>query len=810
MSVRPTLRLVSIVPLAVLAASAPLQAQEESTNPAPSEAVPAPSGEARPALPPARPRGLRPQPEQASAPGLRDDDAISNIQFPNPDVRAILAFYEQLTGKQTIYDNTVQGQVNIVVNRQVSRDEAVRIIETALLINGFNLVPGPGNIVKVIGSTKNARQYAVPILSDIRDLPENDHIISFLFKLEYADPTEVQQAISQYVAPSPYTVFVPLPKSQSLIVTESSNVVRQIIRVVEALDQPPAEVVSEFISLERADAKDIVEKLTVMFEKQPSSTGATNAPQSPSYPPPPNWAPPVPGPGGEPGQQQPNATGQGQGPASVTLSEDSLIIGKIKITADIRTNRIHVVTRPINMPFVRRLVAEYDSNISFGEPSKRTLRFVAAGEVLDVVVSAITEPGVKVEEGNASGTSGRSSSGATVSRGNVVNQNGNNGGSVSLGAEELSTKEVDTMPESRTVGGTRIIADKRANAIIVLGNQEVKDKIFRVLDQIDVRAPQVMLTAVIGELTLNDDEEFGVDYIQSLGRSLTTTGTGGTTTVTTNPATGFAGISRNTGVPITDLANLVSATSLASAGATGGFTGFIGATKSLEIIVHALESTGRFRITSRPMVFTSNNKQAIIASGQEIAIPGVTTSGYTGGDTLTTQSSVQYKEVDLKLEVMPLINSDREVTLDIVQEVNSVSGSTVISGNVIPTIARRRIKTNVTVANEATIVLGGLVQESKDNSRSGIPVLSRIPVLGSLFGNKKKTTKRTELVVLLRPTVTYGTTEAVTAGERVQEGLDFPPDLEATLDPPGMRVNANPPANNKRASKAKPQLRSNR
>jgi len=802
MRVRSPFRLIHVVPLAaVLSASAPLQAQEEAAEPLP-PAVPAapeqPAGENAPL-----PRRLRPQPQQASVPGAREEDMVTNIQFANSDVRAVLAFYEQLTGRQAIYDNTVQGQVNIVINRSVTHEEAVRIVETALLINGFSLVPGPGNIVKVIGASKNARQYAVPILSDIRDLPENDHIVSFLFKLEYAEPVEVQQAVSQYIAPSPYTVFVPLLKSQSLIVTESSNVVRMIARVVEALDHPPAEVVSEFISLERADAKDIVEKLTAMFEKQPGQNGTTTGVPSPAFP-----APPPP-PGGEPGQTQGQAQGGG-GNSSVTLSEDSLIIGKIKLTADVRTNRIHVVTRPINMPFIRRLVAEYDSDISFGEPSKRVLRYVAAGDVLDVVVRAIAEPGVKIEEGSASsGTSGRSGNGASVNTGGSIYQGGNggNGSSVSLGSEELATQEVDTMPESRTVGSTRIIADKRANAIIVLGNQEAKDKIFRVLDQIDVRAPQVLLTAVIGELTLNNDEEFGVDYIYSLGRQVTTTTNNGTTTTTYNPATGFAGIARNTGVPVADFASLVNATSLASAGATGGFTGFIGATKSLEIIVNALESSGRFRITSRPMVFTSNNKKAIIASGQQIAVPQNTTSGFTGGNNeLVSTSSIQYKDVVLKLEVMPLINSDREVTLDIVQEVNSVSGSTVISGNTIPTISARRIKTTVSVANEATVVLGGLVQESKDNSRAGLPVLSRIPVLGSLFGNKKKSTKRTELIVLLRPTVTYGASEAINAGERAQQGLDFPPDLEATLDAPATRVNANPPAN---SGKAKPKLRSN-
>ena len=699
---------------------------------------------------------LRPQPGQPRSPEGASGEMIPNIQFPNADVRAVLDFYEKLTGKRPLYDGTVQGQVNIVVTRPVTYEEAVRIIETALLINGFTLVPGPGDIVKVLGPGKNARQFGVPILSDFNALPENDQIVSFLFRLDYADPVEVQQAITPYVAPSPYTWFLPMPKSQSILITESSGVIRMLAKVIEELDKPPAEVISEFFSLKRADAADVVEKLTKMFE--------TPADQATRQPPPSN-----------PGQPPPNAAGSSAG---VTLSENSLIVGKINLTADVRTNRIHVVTRPVNLPFIRRLIAEYDSDVSFGEPMTRQLRFVAAGEVLDVIVDAIREPGVKVEETTATPTS---RTGTTTSQ-----TSSSTSGGVSLGTEELATPEADTAPVSKIVGSTRIIADKRANTIIVLGNDDVKNKISRVIDEIDIRAPQVMLTAVVGELILNEDEEFGVDYIQSLGReSVTTTDANGNVVTVNRAARGFAGIARNTAAPIIDIRNLTDAASLAAAG--GGVTAFIGITNSLEMIVRALEGTGRFRITSRPMVFTSNNKKAIITSGQQVAVPQNTTTGFNAGDLVTT-ASVSYKDVVLKLEVLPLINSENEVTLDIIQEVNSINGYTVVGENSIPTINARKIKTTVTVANEATIVLGGLVQETKEKSRSIVPVLGNIPLLGKLFSHEKEALRRTELVVLLRPTVTHTPTDAVIAGEKAQERLALPPDLEATLDPPGARV----------------------
>ncbi len=94
-----------------------------------------------------------------------------------------------------------------------------------------------------------------------------------------------------------------------------------------------------------------------------------------------------------------------EGRALGVLSEEAMIVGKIKLTADVRTNRIHVVTRPINMPFIRRLIREFDANVEFGKPVTRYLRYVSAGDVLPVLVQALTEPGV--EAGAATTGGGR-------------------------------------------------------------------------------------------------------------------------------------------------------------------------------------------------------------------------------------------------------------------------------------------------------------------------------------------------------------------------------------------------------------------
>ena len=390
------------------------------------------------------------------------------LQFPNSDVIDVLRYYEQLTGKKMIMDNNVVGKVNIFIPKPVTPEEAVRIIEMNLLLNGYSLVPAEGDIVKVIGTGKNPRTAGVPIISDEADIPEGDHVISYLFKLRYADPQELQQVLGQYLSPpQPYTSFLALPKSSSILVTENSSVIRTLVKIIDQIDIPPAEVVSEFIKLERADASKVVDMLKDIFEKgnQPAGGGA-----NPNYPAGAGRAiRPV-----MPQQPQPAQIETDVG-ALIGLSEESVVVGKIKIAADVRTNRIHVITRPINMPFIKKLVAEFDANVDFAKPVTRPLRYISASDVLPVLIQALTEPGENQQgaEGGA-GAQGqqqnqqrRNTTNPPNPYNNTADSSSSAGSSLNI-SEELSTQSVDTTPKAVTVGNAKIIADQRANSIIVL------------------------------------------------------------------------------------------------------------------------------------------------------------------------------------------------------------------------------------------------------------------------------------------------------------------------------------------------------
>ena len=184
---------------------------------------------------------------------------------------------------------------------------------------------------------------------------------------------------------------------------------------------------------------------------------------------------------------------------------------------------------------------------------------------------------------------------------------------------------------------------------------------------------------------------------------------------------------------------------------------YVAAGDAFAAIVHVLEATGRFKIVSRPTIFTSNNKKAIIASGQEVPVPTSTlTNAGVINQQASIQSSIEYKKVVLQLEVVPLINSEKEVSLDILQKVDSIvpNGAVNISGNQVPTIDTKYIRTNVSAPNGSTIILGGLIEDQKNKSYQGLPYLSRIPLIGAAFRSTVSAKKRPELIILMCPQVT--------------------------------------------------------
>jgi len=135
-------------------------------------------------------------------------------------------------------------------------------------------------------------------------------------------------------------------------------------------------------------------------------------------------------------------------------------------------------------------------------------------------------------------------------------------------------------------------------------------------------------------------------------------------------------------------------------------------------------------------------------------------------NTAAVQATIEYEDVELRLEVIPLINSSREVTLKIAQINDSLGNNVTIAGNTVPTVNSQRLTTTVTVPSGATVVLGGLIQDTIKKSESGIPVVDQLPYLGNFFKFQTHSRNRSELLVFIQPTVVESNIETMRASLR--------------------------------------------
>ena len=754
--------------------------------------APAPAAPAVPAVPGAT--AANPNPA-----GVGAAEELVPVQFIGAEVRDIVQFLERLIpGRRYILGNQPMGTVTIhITSGGVPKSEAIKLIEMHLLMNNIVLTPSEDDkIWKVVGAGVNPKSVGIPFIDQEDLLPPNEQVVTYLFKLRWADPTELSQLISgQILAQGGTNVMsvVALPKASAMLVTENTALIRTLIRIVRAIDVQPAEVVSEFITLEHSKAEDVVTALEKLFEK-------TSQQQPGVVPGQPRVNRTITGPDGNPlpggAQAQPtdgNPSIEFDGGKGFGSTEDNIVVGKVKITADKRTNRIHVMARPVAMKVIKPLIKEYDIDVKLNQPATRALKFRPVEDVMEAVVAAIKDPGEREGGGAATGAAGGANARPGGAQQNNFNQNtGNNrfgntsGGLDSSGGssigESLSTGDRESTPLVQELKNGTIIGDRLTNSIVVIGATDIKEKVFALLDQLDTRPQQVMIYTIIGELTLKDDEQYGMEYILRNGGLLNGAGTG---TPVAGASTAPLGFSDN-GSAILNLNNLISQQNITKAitGGTSGLGGFVMAGNSVNAVLKALETTNRFRVITRPSVFTKNNKKATITSGEEVPVPTsslTSFNGNTNGSNPSSSTQIQFKPIQLKLEVVPLINKDGEVSMEIVQNISERSGTTRIDNNDIPNISQRAIKTNVSVPNNSTLVLGGLIKEANSNDSGGINKLHNIPIIGALFGKKTKNKTRTELVVMIRPVVTDGPLEDVKLREKFLEPMNIPPDLESAI-----------------------------
>ena len=311
-----------------------------------------------------------------------------------------------------------------------------------------------------------------------------------------------------------------------------------------------------------------------------------------------------------------------------------------------------------------------------------------------------------------------------------------------------------------TQNEVRVIADKDTNSLLILATPGDYEVIANALKQLDITRRQVLVEVLLAEVKLTDNLQYGLDWylrtrnntVGSLnaGRGLNDVGSGGVgTSITGLPPVNYSGL---------QLINL-----------TG---------TEVRAVLRALGSDGKTKILADPQVMVLDNEKAEIKVGDRISVQTAQQTGVSTGTGVV--NSYQYLETGILLAVTPRINSGGMVTLEVNQEVSAPDFTTVTAANPNPSVSTRNAKTSVVVANGESVALGGLISENNGFSTSGIPLLSKIPVLGALFGTQNVQRQRTELVLVITPKIV---SDPVQARQVTDELRDRLPALERSLPP---------------------------
>jgi len=719
---------------------------------------------------------------------LGETKITEDITEPKLTGTALAGLYRKYTGRRVIVSTAASAAEFSFVQEASAQDplsyeKAAELLKKAATIEGFVFVPDPTDpnldiLTSVTGGIKPITR-GVQVYTESDALPEGDALISYVMNLSYIKPDEAERTFIKIIGElGANGTIASVPNASAIVITDNTSLIRKLVDLKKEIDKPSSQVGTRFIKVQYADVTELAATLNEMLKTQESAQKTAGVQRADNNP--------TPAPGGNNA-----AAGQSSGGSAEATP--------VQIVPDPRTNRIFAMGRPVDLIFVEGLVREFDTQTDQKNFLRRKLKFLKVAEFLPVAGDALTRAfsGTGTPTGAAGGQAGnpqnRNNQNQQNTRQNQAqNTNRTNTGSSSSGSSStgsgvssLGNPDVTTAPESLLVGRTLLVADNITNSIVVQGPPAGVEIVERLLDQIDVRADQVMISCVFGQLSLTDGWSFGVDYAQTLGTNhvagrggsgaAPSIGLGGSTTTTVN---------NGSGTTTTTTVNDFDPGSLAATAGLGLY-GNIG--NNLNIYLNAKQNDSNFKVLSRPTIYTANNQKGTIVSGTQIAVP---TSSYASSTSTTNSTNYEYKDVALKLEVIPLVNSNKEVTLQIYLTSDDVGTDRQVgtgdNAYVIPDILKRELVTTVTVPNNQTVVLGGLITENLTDSRTGIPVLSRIPGIGALFGTKTKAKDRSELLIFIQPSVVHDENTLSEAQADMDRRYETSGDTRSFADGPGV------------------------
>ncbi|WP_175723695.1 type II secretion system secretin GspD [Burkholderia ambifaria] len=637
------------------------------------------------------------------------------LNFVNADIDQVAKAIGAATGKTIIVDPRVKGQLNLVSERSVPEDQALKTLQSALRMQGFALVQDHG-VLKVVPEA-DAKLQGVPTYIGNAPRARGDQVITQVFELHNESANNLLPVLRPLISPN--NTVTAYPANNTIVVTDYADNVRRIAQIIAGVDSAAGAQV-QVIPLRNANAIDLAAQLQKMLD-----------------------------------------------PGAIGNSDATL---KVSVTADPRTNSLMLrASSASRLAAAKRIVQQLDA--PSGVPGNM---HVVPLRNADAVKLAKTLRGMLGKGGNDSGSSASSNdansfnqSGGSSASGNFstgtsgtppLPSGGLGGGSSSssaygsggsgsggVGSGGLLGGDKDKSDENQP--GGMIQADAATNSLIITASDPVYRNLRSVIDQLDARRAQVYIEALIVELNSTTQGNLGIQWQVASGQFLggtnlaPTAGTGlgnsivnltsGGTAATTGLAANLAGLSQ--GLNIGWLHNMFGV-------------------QGLGALLQYFAGVSDANVLSTPNLITLDNEEAKIVVGQNVPIATGSYSNLTSGTTSNAFNTYDRRDVGLTLHVKPQITDGGILKLQLYTEDSAVvSGTT--NAQTGPTFTKRSIQSTILADNGEIIVLGGLMQDNYQVSNSKVPLLGDIPWIGQLFRSESKQRQKTNLMVFLRPVI---------------------------------------------------------
>jgi general secretion pathway protein D len=673
-----------------------------------------------------------PPPTGSNAPAGGNDDKLYScgknttqpvsVSFkPETELKDLITWVMGFTCRNFILDPRIVStgkKVTIIAPLKMTPQEAYNVFLAALSTMGLTIVP-KGNVMRIVESA-TAKSETVPIYKG--GVPANqDQVVRYVLRPSHAPVETIRQAVDAIRSPAGNVGVA----GNMLIITDYASQVRDMLSLARSIDQPGNADGIYTIPVLHADATQLATKLNEILGIAAGAKGGAPA------------APAAPGRPGAPGA-----------PAAAASNDDVSGALPSKILVDDRTNTLIVVSSEPGYLRVKALVARLD--ISLETEGGNSIHVYALANALAEELAQTLN--------NALGQA------APQNRPGAGGQPGRPG---APGAPAPApTNAASPLDSTALEGQVRIIGDKATNSLIVMSSGRDFLAIKRVIKDLDQKRRQIFIEALILEVQLSKDLNIG------------TSSHGGYPTSRGDLIIG--------GVQTPNLKSLDLTSLLAANGLIGGILGapltnsqtFLGTSiPSYGLLFQALATQDNTNVLSAPHVIAIDNEKAEFSVGNNIPYQaGLSFGGLglpQGGSALPggIGQNIQREKLNLVLNVTPHISSHDSVRLEIEQESKDIGGSDPALG---PTWTERKLKTQVVVNDQQSVVIGGLIQERDIYSVAKVPLLGDIPILGYLFKYSKKSKKKTNLLVLLTPYIIKDQLDLQSIRERkVREREEF-------------------------------------